>query len=59
MFLPYIDFTVAREGSSMTLLGMVSYDSATDSIKSTHVDMQFGGGLAEIKSTLKSRLTYF
>ena len=59
MFLPFIDFTVANDRSSMTFFGMFSYDSVSDSVKSSHIDMQIGGGLTELKRILKGRLTYF
>ena len=54
-YLTFFKFKV-MEGTSVTLLGMVNYDSETNSLTMTHLTSLFAGSLSEVSRTLQEKI---
>ena len=49
---------VAFEGGSLTFLGLVKYDSASDNFQMTQLSTILAGGVTEAKRCIAERLVY-
>ena len=57
LVLNFLNFTV-QEGTSVTIAGMFSYDSTTDTFQATELSTLFAGGITEAKRFLSEKIQW-